>query len=115
MNLTVFLISLAAGGLIIGALCGTLLPRASSGGMPGLIMLGAISTVFGGIFIGAFFEIENVIALPIALALAPVYLWWSALKGDGEHTHAWAGGGGDYSSGDCGGADGGGGDGGGCS
>jgi len=34
MNLTVFLISLAAGGIVIGALCGMLLPRASSGNVP---------------------------------------------------------------------------------
>jgi len=116
MNLTVFLLSLAAGGIVIGTLCGMLLPRASSGNLPGLIVLGAISTVFGGIFIAAFFEIENVIALPVALALAPVYLCWGALKGGGGHAHAWGGGGGDYSSGDCGGGDSGGGDsGGGCS
>lgn len=119
MNLTIFLVSLAVGGIVIGALCGMLLLRASSGNVPGLIVLGAISTVFGGIFIAAFFEIENVIALPVALALAPVYLCWGALKGgDGGHAHAWGGGGGDSGSGDCGGSDsggGGGGDGGGCS
>ena len=119
MNLTVFLISLAAGGIVIGTLCGMLLPRASSGKVLNLIMLGVFSTVFGGIFIAAFFEIENVIALPVALVLAPVYLCWFALKGGGGgHQRAWAGGGGDYGSGDCGGADsggGGGGDGGGCS
>ena len=118
MNLAIFLISLAAGGIVVGALCGMLLPRTSSGSLPALLVLGAISTIFFGIFIAAFFETENVIALPVALALAPVYLCWGALKGGGGgHAHAW-GGGGDYGSGDCGGGDsggGGGGDGGGCS
>jgi len=113
MNLTVFLISLAAGGLVIGALCGMLLPRAPFGSVPNVMVLGAFSTIFGGVFIAAFFEIENVIALPVALALAPAYLCWATLKGgDGGHQHAWAGGGSDYGSGDCGGGDsGGGGDG----
>lgn len=111
MNLTVFLISLAIGGLLIGALFAVLLPRIASGGIVPAVILSVAFTVVGGYVITDLFELEYNVGLPLVLALSPLYLFVvSRSDGSGGFSTPWSGG--DYSSGDCasdGGGDGGGG------
>jgi uncharacterized membrane protein YgcG len=107
MNLTVFVISLAVGGLIVGALFGTLLPRIA-GGRLWPIWSCIFFTVIGGFLVTDFFEAEYSITLPMVLALSPLWLLWASRSsgGGGLSTGSW---GGDSGSGDCGGGDSGGG------
>ena len=107
MNLTVFLISLAVGGLVIGALFGTLLPRLAEGRLwpIGSCMFFA---VIGGVLVSDWFEADYSVALPIVLALSPFWLLLASRSSGagGLSAGSW---GADSGSGDCGGGDGGGG------
>jgi uncharacterized membrane protein YgcG len=107
MSLTVYLACLAVGGLVIGALFGTLLPRIAEGRLwP--VASGLVFSVIGGYLMVDFFEAEYSVGLPVVLALSPFWLWWaSRSSADGGSFSSWSGG--DSGSGDCGGGDGGGG------
>ena len=108
MNLTVFLISLAAGGLIVGALFATLRPRSGETRLwP--IASGMFFAVIGGVLATDWFEADYSVALPLVLALSPFWLLFASRGGGdgGLSTGSW--GGGDSGSADCGGGDGGGG------
>ncbi len=111
MSTTTFVIILAAGGLSIGALCGVLLPRKRTGGLPMAILLGGAFTVISGLFITELFETDREVGFA-AFALGPLWAFTGSANGSGFS-------GGDYGSssgGDCGGGGdgGGGGGGGGC-
>jgi len=105
MSTTAYFTALAGGGLAIGALCGVLLPRRRTGGLPMAMLLGGAFTVIAGLFITEFFDIDQEAGF-VALALGP--LWAFTGRGHDGSGDSWSGG--DSGGGDCGG---GGGDGGG--
>ena len=114
MSFAVYLVVLAIGGMVIGALSAMLMPRARTGGVPAGAVFGLAFTVIAGIWITEFFETQTTVGLPVALALALLFHICAPLSsggGGGSWGHWSVGDSG--GSADCGGGDGGGGDGGG--
>ena len=108
MSFSTYIVVLAIGGLVIGALSEMLGPRGRTGAVAAAAVFGLLWTVIVGIWIIEFFETQWTVGLPLALAVA-VLCMSAPLRsgGGGGSLSPW---GGDASGG---GADGGGGDGGG--
>jgi uncharacterized membrane protein YgcG len=107
VDLTTFILSLAAGGVLVGVLIAMFLPRIASGGVLPAAFLCAIFAVIGGFVVTDLLELEYSVGGPLVLALTPLYAFVvSRSDGDG-YSSPWSGG--DSGSGDCGGGDSGGG------
>lgn len=108
MSTSTFIVVLAAGGLAIGALCGMLLPRKRTGGLPMAMLMGALLTAFAGFWITEFFDTDQEVGF-VALALGPLWAFTGSGGGHGGHGSSH----GDHSDATWGDSDSGGGDGGG--